>query len=746
MQLQQFSAKHTQVQALAAQQLEQSGLTLQDAAANGLEILSSEEMQALGYGSDQPGLLFKYWDPWRQAYIPPKTFHRVRLLGHSSNALVARQVNPTRYLQPPNTLNSLYLPRQIDGVDFDWGQFLSGDKDLYITEGEKKALLACKRGLPCIALGGVDMWRASKRGIEELPMLRQINFAGRSVLIIFDTDTANGLKPTVLQAANRLMDYLAVQGAVPQLVILPPREDGVKVALDDYLMQNSVDDLLDVVIPQNAVQHAAAVLLTKHSQRYVYLKSIGKFLPIDYTEGSSDNPISRDRLDEILGMRRVSMPVLQSVRVPGGGGTVVRPVQTPTPVASALLMFGGLTKARGITYSPGQPKLVHLPRGGYNYNIWEGWRAEYENGRNELPPEKERNKVMALWNWALDNLFGDDGTTRNFVENWIFYPIKYPGTKLNTLVLLISPQQGIGKTFIADMLATYVYGLLGSDGPRHAAKLVEGALDEAFNSFLYGSSFVLGDDIATQHRSGVYKRLMSYVTSETVQINIKNVPQFAIENKANFWLTSNEASPFTLSDQDRRAVVHQPRRAKKDPNRYNELKRLFVAGIGGPTLLWYAREQYAEGTFNPLFEAPYSVSKQEMTMNAKGALRDWLEGLIACAVAGELSRPIATAREVMALMELDDSRLAQKVNDRWIGQVLADCGAFYHAGGRQAAIKDNISGVVRRERVWILGDPLRMTKMSTAEVGNYVSSLPLRRIPLKGEPQGQVVKLKGRKF
>jgi hypothetical protein len=739
-----FTCGDAETLEVAEMHLQASGISLAQAAELGIDVLSKQDMQGLGYDGNYAGVLYRYWDPMLRAYEKVEVFHRVRLLQVGRAASFSAQTKMSaKYLQPKGTLNQLYLPRIVSGEEFDWASLFSQtDKTLFITEGEKKSIAACACGIPCMGLGGVDMWRAAKRGINELPMLTEIDLRDRSVIVVFDTDTASGLKVNVMQSAQRLMDHLALRGAIPELAVLPPNAEGHKVALDDYLMSHTVEEFYSLV-EHHAVPHATSLKLTQYAQRYVFINSLGRFMPTTRESGSVDNPITKERLGEMLGLELLGMPVLQQQRMPQGQPPVLRPLQAPTPVQNALLMFGGLTKCRSITYAPGKSKLVETDNG-VNYNLWEGWCCEYEDDTNRVPQKERRVEILDLWDWALDNLFGDEPVAREFIDHWIFYPIKYPGTKLNTLVLLTSIRQGIGKTFVGDMLGKYVYGFKGSAGPNHASKIVEGRLEESFNGYMYAKSFVLGDDIASQHKNGVYKRMMSYVTSEEIEINMKNVPQFTIENCVNFWLTSNDPAPFFLTDNDRRALVHIPRKAVKDEKKYARLKAFFESGEAGPTLLHYAREGYFEGKFNPNGEAPWTAAKNEVVVNSKSQLRDWIEGLVAAAMAGELSRPVATTREIMALLEFDDSRLSEKANDRAVGLMLSESGAIYYGGGEQLNIK-NKDGTKRRERVWVLGDPMEVMSMPKEVVAQMVAEIPLKHTQT-GKEENKIVRMARKKY
>lgn len=677
---------------LAEEDLGRSGLTLDDLSLLGGEVADEARTVALGHSVAAPSIVFPYWDPFAEEFTPLDVFHRVRLLG-ALPGFAGQASRPQRYSQPRGTLNSLYVPRCVEGAPFDWRGFLTASTDtLYITEGEKKAACACKAGLRCVALGGVTAWSARARGARELPLLERVEMKGRTIVVVFDTDADAGLKPEVLRAARDLLDHLLLRGATPLLAVLPSRP-GRKMGLDDYLVERGVAAFRDEVMPGCAVEHADAKTLCEAAARYAYLQDVDRFAP----RCADDELVymSVDHLDRALGRREVSLPRLERVRAQGGG-YVVRPLPKVVRLADALLAWGGGERYACAAYEPGQPRVVEA-NGRRALNLWTGWRCEYA-GTDRLPTAAVRERVLAEWFWALDNVFGDDPVAREHVERWLFYPIQRPGAKLATFALVTSREEGIGKSFVGHMIAKHLYGLT-RPGPRHGWQLAEGDLHSPFNGYLNAVSFIEGDDVAAHDRKSVYERIKSYVSSDTVQINLKNVPQFMVQNRANFWLTSNDEAPFYLSGGDRRAFVHVPRRAAKDPERYHRLQLDFDAGVAGPALLWWARERFDAGSFSPVDEAPMTAGKREVCAAAETGPREWATTLVADV--RELTRPCATPRELHALLSIEVPN-GDRVTMEMLGHAMRAAGAARWAAGALVAVRRD--GVVRRERVWLL-DP-----------------------------------------
>jgi hypothetical protein len=435
---------------------------------------------------------------------------------------------------------------------------------------------------------------------------------------------------------------------------------------------------------------------------YRYIIEVDRFV--------GDDPhllMQTQHLDRVLGSKQITMSRLAKAK-DGGGFAITKSVPTPVALADALLIWPGTERFHTMIYEPGHPRVVSR-YGQDHLNLWRGWRCEYA-GTDRLPSEARRAVILREWFWALDNIFGDDADARQFAEHWLHYPLKVPGAKLNTFALVSSREEGIGKSFIGHMIAKHLYGLT-RPGARHAWQLSEGDLHGAFNPYMFATSFVEGDDIAAHDKKSVYERVKSFVTSDTIQINIKNTPQFMMENRCNFWLTSNDAAPFYLHEDSRRAFIHVPRRARKNQERYHALQLMFDAGEAGPTLLHYAREAYDVARFVPGTDAPMTEGKKELVLNSRTGAREWVYDMVRHS--DLLTRPVATAREILALMQQEQVLGATNVDA--LGYHLREAGAARWGNGVQLVVR-NADGSCRRERAWMLGSESELVALDRPQV------------------------------
>ena len=218
--------------------LKESGLSRRDAEILRMVAIGANDARKLPISLQYPGFKIPYFDLkgrqtafWRYRYLP---------------AVEGRDGKSHRYVQPPCTVNELYLPPFIDWIDV----AAVPDVPIVITEGELKAACACRQGLPTIGLGGVRMYQAQKRGYSMLPMFGEFSWSERKVYIAYDSDAATN--PDVRHAEAALARALAGLGAIPHVVRLPSLWDDAKTGLDDFLVargKEPFEEILNSTLP-----------------------------------------------------------------------------------------------------------------------------------------------------------------------------------------------------------------------------------------------------------------------------------------------------------------------------------------------------------------------------------------------------------------------------------------------------------------------------------------------------------------
>lgn len=234
------------------QDLARSGLKVEDIKARTLDDI---ERNSTNVGAHISGYVLPYYRMTGE----PIPFYRVRLFN-----------SEPKYKQVKNTLNHIYFP-----ANFMKTLLTTKSKFIIITEGEKKAALACKQGFPAVALSGVDSWKnrslilpketqftkytynkevikatippqsnafelESEPNAEGLTLLldyaREHNLG---FILVYDTDSVEGVKHSVQRAAAVFayeLRFLGFEMTQVKQLILPPLQDIEKTGLDDYLM------------------------------------------------------------------------------------------------------------------------------------------------------------------------------------------------------------------------------------------------------------------------------------------------------------------------------------------------------------------------------------------------------------------------------------------------------------------------------------------------------------------------------
>jgi hypothetical protein len=180
----------------------------------------------------QGGLVYPYHD------LEGKLTGFVRVKPRSPRS---KDGKPVKYEQPLGEPCRAYYPRESTA------KLRDGKSDIFVPEGEKKALALSQLGLAVVGLGGVWCWK--KKGTDELlEDLAAIPLTGRKVYITFDYDESETTRRDVQLAAKRFARTLRKAGvAEVYLVELPPGRQGAKQGVDDFLKAHGADAFNDLV-------------------------------------------------------------------------------------------------------------------------------------------------------------------------------------------------------------------------------------------------------------------------------------------------------------------------------------------------------------------------------------------------------------------------------------------------------------------------------------------------------------------
>lgn len=106
---------------------------------------------------------------------------------------------------------------------------------IFFTEGVKKGDALASQGACAVALNGIFGFRGKNLlgGITIQSGFDYIALNGREAFVIYDSDIA--INAQVRKAQDRLLEHLRRKGTNPHAIYLPPRSDGEKQGVDDFL-------------------------------------------------------------------------------------------------------------------------------------------------------------------------------------------------------------------------------------------------------------------------------------------------------------------------------------------------------------------------------------------------------------------------------------------------------------------------------------------------------------------------------
>jgi hypothetical protein len=135
------------------------------------------------------------------------------------------------------------------------------------------------------------------------------------------------------------------------------------------------------------------------------------------------------------------------------------------------------------------------------------------------------------------------------VSRWAATLVAKPGVRMIFGLLMMSTSQGVGKGTFARILAELV-GRQNASFP--SASLI---VDSQFNGWISGKRLIVVDEIYEGHSWKAYNKLKTYVTDETIEVNVKHIATWTMPNWTHYILMSNSAIALKIENQDRRWLV-----------------------------------------------------------------------------------------------------------------------------------------------------------------------------------------------
>ena len=137
--------------------------------------------------------------------------------------------------------------------------------------------------------------------------------------------------------------------------------------------------------------------------------------------------------------------------------------------------------------------------------------------------------IREVWADGDENIY-------QYIISWIAKIVKTPWDK-TMVAIVIQGVQGAGKTIICDFIYHYLLGKPLCCQTTGIDKLIQ-----RFNGCIMSKLFINANEIASFEDSfhSAFDKIKTLITDSQVQIELKNIEPFMIDNFANVILTTNK--------------------------------------------------------------------------------------------------------------------------------------------------------------------------------------------------------------
>jgi putative DNA primase/helicase len=239
-------------------------------------------------------------------------------------------------------------------------------------------------------------------------------------------------------------------------------------------------------------------------------------------------------------------------------------------------------------------------------NLYEGFAVE--------PKQGTCTKIGEL----LLHLCGGDEDLFLWILRWTAYPLRNPGAKMTTSVVMHG-DEGSGKNLFWEEIVCALYG-------KYGGVIGNAQIETQYNEWVSQKLFFVCDEVVTRNEMKQLKgKLKALISGKRMNVNPKHLPERSEANHMNFVFLSNELQPLALDHTDRRyLVVWTP--PKQDLAYYKEVAE--EASNGGIEAFYHLLVNEIDmGDFNEHTKPIDNEAKQDLIMLSLGTperfYREW---------------------------------------------------------------------------------------------------------------------------
>lgn len=340
---------------------------------------------------------------------------------------------------------------------------------LHITEGSKKADAIADQGACALSLAGVWNWRGtnSAGGKVALPDWDEVALNERLVRVVFDSDVT--VKKGPATSLLRLKSYLERHGAVVEAIYLPPKADGEKQGIDDFLASGHAlselddfsqgkvvlhrdDNALPVIVVTNRhLRHITddciRCLVAENQRHPTTFQHLGRISRVEVSSGrarirewsEADAHGKLERVADFVKLvREFDRLVEKPARMPKDVGLdLLAAWEKPLPVLSRIVGTPIVSADGRIVVTPGYDA-------GTTLYYWPSGPAVAAVPEVVTPADVARAKGL-FEEWLADFPFVDAASRANAIAITLTYIVRELIAGPTPLFAVTAPTQGTGK-------------------------------------------------------------------------------------------------------------------------------------------------------------------------------------------------------------------------------------------------------------------------------------------------------------
>jgi hypothetical protein len=285
-----------------------------------------------------------------------------------------------------------------------------------------------------------------------------------------------------------------------------------------------------------------------------------------------------------------------------------------TSVVNVLFKNKGLLRRfRGLCYRPGGDEIT----GTVEYNIWRMSPIELLVRRDRVAAVGDTSK----WNEHINYLFQNE-TDAKQVLDWMAWVLQNPGKKPNHALLIVGKNTGTGKSIIATIFEQLI-GVKNTQRPKNSS------MGGDFNAWLLNCRLCILEEV---YQPGKLEKLISMrdiITESRVEVNIKGISAFPIDNYVAIMGVSNHPDALPLNKFERRWLVIETFAESGESGKpYEYYTPLFALARGEDTAglsAIYAELLVRDLTgYSGLDRAPETEARAQMIELSRDDVETWL--------------------------------------------------------------------------------------------------------------------------